>query len=82
MAYLWRRLSESQRAEVLAERQKNRRPWRPPPHFDQGNTFYHLTAACYEHRDWIGLSPQRMEDFCRALLDVFENDLAGESPVA
>ena len=44
MAYLWRRLSESQRAEVLADRQMNRRPWRRPPHFDQGNTFYHLTA--------------------------------------
>ncbi len=82
MAYLWRRLSESERAEVLADRQKNRRPWRRPAHFDQGNTFYHLTAACYEHRDWIGHSPQRMEDFCRALLDVFENNSAGGSPVA
>jgi putative transposase len=82
MVYLWRRLSETQRAEVLADRQKSRRPWRRPPHFDQGNTFYHLTAACYEHRDWIGHSPQRMEDFCRALLDVFENHPSGESPVA
>ncbi len=82
MAYLWRRLTDSQRAEILTDRQMRKRPWRRPPHFDQGNTFYHLTGACYEHRDWIGLSPQRMEEFCQALLDVFETHPSCECPAA
>ena len=82
MAYIWRKLTNSQRLEVLAHRQIVKRPWRRPPHYDQGHTFYHLTGACYEHRDWIGRSPQRMEDFCHALVEVFENHPTSEGPAA
>ncbi|MEO5917910.1 MAG: hypothetical protein ABIS50_26995 [Luteolibacter sp.] len=82
MAYLWRNLSESGRKEILAYPQHHHRPWRRPPHFDQGNVFYHLTGACYEHRDWIGRSPARMEDFCGRLLDVPDAHPESESPAA
>jgi hypothetical protein len=33
MSYLWRRLSEEQRKEVLEYRLRHQRPWRRPPHF-------------------------------------------------
>ncbi len=29
---------------------------------------YHLTAACLDHAAHIGYSPERMEEFCVALL--------------
>jgi putative transposase len=32
---------------------------------------YLISAACYEHRDYIGQSPERMDDFSRELLAVF-----------
>ena len=82
MAYLWRRLSAEQREIVLESRVRLKRPWRRPPHFDQGNTHYHLTGACYKHRDWIGHSPQRMADFMERLLDLIENHPDSQSPAA
>jgi len=82
MSYLWRRLSDQQRKEVYEYRVRQKRPWRRPPHYDQGNTFYHLTGACYEHRDWIGYSPERMKSFSEALLDTVESHASSEPPVA
>lgn len=82
MSYLWRRLSEDQRKEVLEYRKTHQRPWRRPPHYDQGNTHYHLTGACYEHRDWIGHSPQRMGDFCESLLETIQNHANSLIPTA
>lgn len=82
MSYLWRRLTEAQQDAVLAYRQNNQRPWRRPPHFDQGNTHYHLTGACYEHREHIGHSPERMSVFSDALLETLEVHPATGSPAA
>lgn len=82
MSYHWRRLSEEQRKEVLEYRLRHKRPWRRPPHFDQGNTHYHLTGACYEHREWIGYSLRRMANFCDDLLDVIQNHLDSQIPAA
>lgn len=70
MAYLWRNLTTSQRERILEHRQLRKRPWHHPPHFDQGACFYHVVGACYEHKDWIGNSPDRMDEFCKQLLDV------------
>jgi len=82
MSDLWRRLSEDQRKEVLEYRKCHKRPWRRPPHFDQGNTHYYLTGACYEHRDWIGHSPQRMGDFYESLLETIQNHADSADPAA
>lgn len=67
--YRWRRLTDAQRSGLLRHRQRLRRPWHRPPHFDQGTVHYHLVAACYEHRPHIGRAPDRMAEFSEALLD-------------
>jgi putative transposase len=69
--YVWRKLTPSQRKEVLAWRQSNQRPWHAPPHRpNYGHLHFHITAACYEHQPCIGFSPERMEAFSRALLEL------------
>ena len=71
MPYRWRKQTPEQREEWLARRKLLKRPWHRPPHFDQGNIHYHLSAACFEHRPHIGYSDDRLEEFSRLLLDVF-----------
>ncbi len=68
MAYLWRNLPTEKRGEILEYRKRLQRPWHRPPHYQQGNIFYHLTAACFNHHPHIGLTPSRMADFSEALL--------------
>jgi putative transposase len=69
-SYAWRSLTPAQRAELLGWRQQRGRPWHSPPHGgDCGLDRFHITAACYEHRPHIGLSPQRMEAFAQDLLE-------------
>jgi putative transposase len=72
--YLWRKLTEQQRSELLEFRRFNGRPWHSPPHLENQNGGYLLTAACYEHRHFIGESPKRLADFSRRLLDALEAD--------
>jgi putative transposase len=69
MPYLWRRLTPEKQQALLQYRQRLKRPWHRPPHFDQGNIFYHLTGACFEHQPFIGHSPERMAEFSELLLD-------------
>ena len=69
--YLWRQLTPEQRAELLAWRQAHGRPWHSPPHRPNfGHRCFHITAACYEHRPYIGHSPARMDTFACDLLTV------------
>lgn len=68
MAYLWRRLTPEQRASLLAWRKQRSFPWHSPPHALGGMGTYHLTAACLDHAPYIGHSPERMDEFCGALL--------------
>lgn len=77
MPYLWRRLTPEQQQVILQHRKHLKRPWHRPPHFDQGNVFYHLTGACFEHQPFIGHSPERMAEFSKLLLDTLP-----ESPAA
>jgi putative transposase len=77
MPYLWRKLTQAQRAEILLHRQRLSRPWHRPPHFHTGIRHYILTAACYEHRPHIGLSPERMTSFAETLLNALP-----DAPVA
>jgi putative transposase len=72
--YLWRKLNENQREELLEFRRFNDRPWHSPQHRANQNGRYLLTAACYEHRHVIGQKPERMADFCDRLLKVLEAD--------
>lgn len=70
--YLWRKLNEKQRKELLEFRRFNDRPWHSPHHRESQNGRYLLTAACYEHRHHIGLHLQRLADFSERLLKALE----------
>jgi putative transposase len=66
--YIWRRLTDKQRHELLKWRLDRKRPWHSPPHVRVPQTAIHLTAACYEHKPYIGTSLDRMCDFTECLL--------------
>jgi putative transposase len=69
--YLWRKLSLAKRAEMLAWRKEDKRPWHSPPHRQSDRTdAYLFTAACYEHTNHIGYSIERMTNFEERLLRV------------
>ena len=71
--YIWRQLTPKQREEVLAWRKDNARPWHSPPHRpNYGHLHFLISAACYEHAHHIGHSPQRMDGFSAALLELFQ----------
>jgi putative transposase len=70
--YRWRQLSSDQRVSLLAWRKERGYPWHSPPHrLNFGHLRFHITAACYEHRPFIGLRPERLDTFARDLLAVF-----------
>ena len=70
--YLWRQLTPKQREELMAWRKDRGHPWHSPPHRTNfGHLRFLISAACYEHRHYIGHSPARMDGFSRALLAVF-----------
>jgi putative transposase len=68
--YLWRKLNEKQREELLEFRRFNDRPWHSPRHQTVQNGRCLLTAACYEHRPIIGLNSKRLGDFSGRLLEI------------
>jgi putative transposase len=61
-------MSEAERAEALSLRKAQSHPWHGPPHAFDGEGGYHLSAACYEHAPFIGVSPKRMVECERDLL--------------
>jgi len=61
--YRWRKLTHTQREELLQYRRANRLPWHSPPHYVSDCELYMITAACYEHRPVIGKTPGRMIEF-------------------
>ena len=70
--YQWRTLSDPERAEILASRQRNRWPAHSPPRWKQHSNgtsdCFHLTAACYEHAPLIGHTTARIDAFVGELL--------------
>ena len=67
--YLWRQLNEKRRAELLAWRKTRGYPWHSPPHRPNfGHLRFLISASCFEHRHYIGHSPERMDNFSRDLL--------------
>ncbi len=75
--YQYRLMTPQQRAEVVAERKANGYPWHAPPHFggDEAKA-YMLSAACFEHRELL-VTPNRLSEWTRALLDGVEHELGG-----
>ena len=57
--------------ELLIWRKRQGLPWHRPPHRASSALRYHVTAACFEHREFIGSSGERMDRFCGTLLKVF-----------
>ena len=70
--YLWRKLNEKQREELLEFRRFNDRPWHSPDHRESQNGRYLLTAACYEHHPIIGVNPKRLSELSEGLLKTME----------
>ena len=70
--YLWRKLDEKQRHQLLEFRRFHDRPWHSPPHLESQNGRYLLTAACYDHRHVIGRKPERLAGFCDRLLKTLD----------
>src|SRR4030095_3361244 len=55
--YLWRQLNQKQREELLAWRKERDYPWHSPQHRPNfGHLRFLISAACYEHRHYIGYS--------------------------
>lgn len=67
--YLWRQLTTEQREEALRQRKSRKLPWHSPPHIDfEGPVTFIITAACYEHADIAGRSPDRLAEFEEEIL--------------
>jgi putative transposase len=72
-SYNWRHLTPVQREELLARRKERGHPWHSPPHRPNfGHSRFHITAACYEHRPYIGHTFERMDNFARNLVDLLQ----------
>jgi len=67
--YDWRQMTAEDRAHALDVRPARQLPWHSPPHLDlEGTHQYLISAACYEHAQIIGKSPERMTECEEALL--------------
>jgi putative transposase len=70
--YLWRELNEKQSAELLLWRRARSYPWHSPPHRPNfGHLRFLISASCFEHRHYIGHTPERMDSVSRDLVVVF-----------
>jgi putative transposase len=69
--YVWRQLNQKQRQELLKWRKTRGHPWHSPPHRPNfGHLRFLVSAACYEHRRYIGQSLARMDNFAGDLVSV------------
>ena len=59
--YEYREMTAAERARVLASRKLHLRPWHAPPHFEQTQGVYLISAACYEHRAILTTEARRSE---------------------
>ena len=53
----------------MAWRKQQGLPWHRPPHRASEKIYYHVSAACFEHKPHIGFSRKRLEVFCQTLLE-------------
>lgn len=59
--YAYRRMTNEERARVLAVRKAQGRPWHAPPHFGQTQGVYIISAACYAHQPIMATETRRSE---------------------
>ena len=60
--YNWRKMNLEQRLSLLNLRKSQEFPLHSPLHVQGDKTRFHITAACYEHKNIIGLSPERISN--------------------
>lgn len=72
--YNWRKMNEEQREDLLTLRKSQKRPWHSPPHIQGDKTRFIISSACYEHKDIIGVSPERISLFESEFLDLLHNN--------
>jgi len=69
--YDYRKLTPEQRHEAVQYRRLCERPWHSPPHWKfVGEKQFIVSAACYEHRQVIGATHERMTECETTLLGV------------
>ncbi|MDF3129326.1 transposase [Kiritimatiellaeota bacterium B1221] len=73
--YDWRKMTDAQREEVLNFRIQHKNSWHRPHNYESGRWF-HVTAACFEHRPLIGRSAERMGEFSADLIQLFDKSLS------
>ena len=68
--YEWRKMTDKERARILAERKGRGLPWHSPPHLEfVGDITFIITGACYEHQHIIGKSLERLAKFEKDILE-------------
>ena len=69
--YDYRKMTPAQRREAVEYRRLRERPWHSPPHWEfRGLLQFMISSACYEHKQIIGVTSERMTEYESALLDV------------
>ena len=68
-------MTDEQRSYVLKRRKEQSRPYHSLPHTITEREYFHLSAACYEHKSIIGQSISRITKFEDSILNVV-NDIA------
>jgi len=59
--YDYRMMTPEQQREIVEYRRQHHRPWHSPPHWDyEGERQFLISAACFEHAQIIGTTPERM----------------------
>ena len=71
--YNWRKLSDAQREHVLNLKKQYYLPWHSPPHRKGDCKRFLITSACYEHKPFIGYSPERMYAFENELCTILQD---------
>jgi putative transposase len=70
--YEYRRMTDEERADVIEHRRSRGFPLHKPPHLAQGEGWYLITAATYEHHPYFD-SPSEIRALEIRLLDAFAN---------
>ncbi len=70
--YEWRKMTIEQRHNALQLRKQKHHPWHSPPHRVGETNYYHISAACYEHKPIIGNTPERMAKFNEHILSAMK----------
>jgi putative transposase len=69
--YDYRKMTADQRREAVEYRRLQRRPWHAPPHWEfTRECQFIISGACYEHKQVVGIAPERMSECESDLLQI------------